>query len=222
MQITCTVPDCGKPHRAKGYCSTHYNQLCLKAERHVKVSVACSRCGTACIKDRGREKRYGSLYCSLECRDDQKQMHKLPVLFVGTIRIQQPERAVAVQLPARLWTAGRCLRCKDPFVDRQPTARFCSVRCGRIYSRKLHKKTSGVTTAVRQHVFARDGWRCQICMRLIKRTAVMPHPLSPSIDHIIPQSQGGSHDAVNLRAAHFLCNALRGDRGGPAQLALLG
>ena len=34
---------------------------------------------------------------------------------------------------------------------------------------------------------------------------------SPSVDHIIPRSKGGSvYDRANLRAAHYRCNSARG------------
>lgn len=38
------------------------------------------------------------------------------------------------------------------------------------------------------------------------------HPLSASVDMIVPLSQGGSdQDAGNARASHLLCNVSRGD-----------
>jgi len=45
------------------------------------------------------------------------------------------------------------------------------------------------------------------------------HPLSPSVDMVVPKSQGGSdRDVTNLRASHLLCNVSRGagqrERGG--------
>src|SRR6266540_861858 len=37
------------------------------------------------------------------------------------------------------------------------------------------------------------------------------HPLSPSVDMMVPKSQGGSdRDLDNLRASHLLCNVSRG------------
>lgn len=34
----------------------------------------------------------------------------------------------------------------------------------------------------------------------------------PSMDHVIPLAAGGAHTNGNLRIAHRLCNALKGDR----------
>lgn len=69
-------------------------------------------------------------------------------------------------------------------------------------------------------IYERDGWRCHLCLGRIKRTAVVPHPLAPTIDHLIPIADGGPDAPSNVRAAHFLCNARRGT-GGDVQLLLL-
>lgn len=60
----------------------------------------------------------------------------------------------------------------------------------------------------------RDATVCQIpeCGRPIDKSLRWPHPMSFSIDHIVPLSQGGSEfDRHNLRPAHLLCNQRRGD-----------
>jgi len=73
-------------------------------------------------------------------------------------------------------------------------------------------------------IFERDRWRCQIpgCGRLVLRDKPWPHPLSPTIDHIIPLSEGGHHVRANVRCAHARCNVSRGNRGGNDQLLLIG
>lgn len=35
----------------------------------------------------------------------------------------------------------------------------------------------------------------------------------PTIDHVIPRSEGGSDNSANLRRAHHICNARKGSRG---------
>lgn len=236
MQRTCDTPDCGKPHRARGLCATCYNQQHqTKEQRHPKVTVPCAWCQKPCIKGKGRDKRYAKTFCDVVCagawRSRQVDLRKLPVLYVGEItdadRSPAPRKVAVASSSGRVWTAGYCLKCKAPFTDRQPGARFCSTLCGKRYHRRKNKRTSGVSARVRQHVLRRDGWRCQICKRMIQRTAAAPHPLSPSIDHVIPQSHFArhdrtAHDPANLRATHFICNALRGAGGGGEQLALFG
>ena len=48
---------------------------------------------------------------------------------------------------------------------------------------------------------------CAICGQPVDRRLKYPHPLSPSIDHIIPIDRGGHpSDIDNLQLAHWKCN----------------
>ena len=47
------------------------------------------------------------------------------------------------------------------------------------------------------------------------------HPLSPTIDHVIPLSKGGTHEPGNCRLACFRCNAIKSDGGGGEQFAFV-
>lgn len=55
-------------------------------------------------------------------------------------------------------------------------------------------------------VFERDGWICGICGKKVNRRLKYPHPLSVSLDHIIPLSKGGTHTLTNVQCAHLTCN----------------
>lgn len=72
-------------------------------------------------------------------------------------------------------------------------------------------------------VFNRDGWRCGLCRKTVNRNLKHPHPLSPSLDHIIPMNEvdQGDHTYVNVQCAHLRCNYLKG-RTGSSQLRLVG
>lgn len=74
----------------------------------------------------------------------------------------------------------------------------------------------------RDRVGDRDGWKCGICHRRINRSLAYPHPRSPSLDHVIPISEGGPHTYANSRISHLSCNLARSNRGGDEQLALIG
>lgn len=73
-------------------------------------------------------------------------------------------------------------------------------------------------------IFERDGWRCHLCKRLVSRSKVVPHPLAPVVDHLVPIAKGGDDVQANIACAHFLCNSLKGDRtfGNGDQLRLIG
>lgn len=57
----------------------------------------------------------------------------------------------------------------------------------------------------RQEVFERDGWICQLCgLPTLRETG--HHPMSASVDHIIPLAEGGDHTYDNCVTAHLACN----------------
>jgi 5-methylcytosine-specific restriction endonuclease McrA len=58
----------------------------------------------------------------------------------------------------------------------------------------------------RREVLERDGWVCQLCASDIDRDLSHPHPMSATLDHIIPVSRGGEHSLENTQAAHRICN----------------
>jgi hypothetical protein len=55
-----------------------------------------------------------------------------------------------------------------------------------------------------QIVSERDGGICYLCRLPTEGSGETPR--APTVDHVIPQAQGGSHDLANLRLAHRQCN----------------
>jgi len=54
---------------------------------------------------------------------------------------------------------------------------------------------------------------CAICGKPVDFSLKFPHPLSPSIDHIIPIDKGGHpSDIENLQLAHFTCNRAKSNK----------
>ncbi len=54
---------------------------------------------------------------------------------------------------------------------------------------------------------------CGICGREVDKSLKFPHPLSATVDHIIPISQGGHpSDIENLQLAHLSCNQAKYNR----------
>lgn len=67
----------------------------------------------------------------------------------------------------------------------------------------------------------RDAWRCHLCLRKVDRALACPDPMSPTFDHLVPISDGGTDEPANVRLAHRFCNTSRGT-GGVVQLMLVG
>lgn len=54
---------------------------------------------------------------------------------------------------------------------------------------------------------------CGICGKPVDFSLKYPHPMSPTIDHIIPINKGGHpSDIDNLQLAHFCCNRAKSDK----------
>ena len=71
--------------------------------------------------------------------------------------------------------------------------------------------TEFVDAPTRRAIYERDGWTCQLCASPIDPAAT-EHADRASLDHIVPQSRGGTHEPSNLRMSHVGCNASRRDR----------
>ena len=54
---------------------------------------------------------------------------------------------------------------------------------------------------------------CAICGQPVDFSIKWPHPMSPTIDHIVPVIKGGHpSDIDNLQLAHFACNRRKSDK----------
>lgn len=108
------------------------------------------------------------------------------------------------------------------------TGRFCGTCANRRRYLRNHKKRAkrnGIPEPSRRLTTAelgdRDGWRCHLCRRAVDRRLSGAHPKAPSVDHLVPVSDGGTDEPENLALAHWICNVRRGNRG-IVQLALVG
>jgi 5-methylcytosine-specific restriction endonuclease McrA len=88
----------------------------------------------------------------------------------------------------------------------------------RASANRARKTGSGRVEIVMHHdVFERDNWICYLCGEIVpeeSRDNTGTHlgeydPLAPSLEHVIPRSQGGDHTLDNLRTAHQQCNRLK-------------
>jgi len=88
--------------------------------------------------------------------------------------------------------------------------------------RALKKAASTGAPVIRSEIGDRDRWKCGLCGAKVNRDLAYPHPMSPSLDHVIPLSKGGAHSPENVQIAHLQCNSEKGNRGGGEQLLLIG
>lgn len=99
---------------------------------------------------------------------------------------------------------------------------FCSKKCQNINikihkklnenKRKILKRNVEYNTINNIEIFKRDKYKCYICKLKLNKNNKVPHPLAPTIDHIIPLSKGGSHTAKNIKTCCFRCNCIKSDK----------
>jgi hypothetical protein len=129
--------------------------------------------------------------CSVECSDAKRAAR------------QKAERRATK-------SERQCPHCGELFMPRRINAFYCSERCNSS-AHALVRKMAGRAGSERRKISRaaigdRDGWRCNICHRPVDKRRRHPDPLAPSIDHVIPLSQGGTNDLENLQLTHLVCN----------------
>jgi 5-methylcytosine-specific restriction endonuclease McrA len=181
-------------------------------ERHIRDGTRldfefapfdCAQCGKHCIPGENCGSR-ATKYCDQDCK--WKALRPKPG---PTCRIKKRK--------ARRFIEGRCPECGDRFMrlDNNPAAvGYCTRRCQRRVinrRREAFKRGKGRKTLTFWKIAERDNLTCQLCGELVLMTETAPHPQSPSLDHIVPLSRGGSHSEENVQLAHFICNSRKGN-----------
>lgn len=117
------------------------------------------------------------------------------------------EAPVFSPLPAvQLWTPARhALSEKRERISRQKGSYAARMRSLGIFEPEMEDVDP-------LEVLERDSWVCQICFEGIDSKIIWPDLRSPSMDHILPVTRGGSHRMENLQASHLGCNIAKGDQ----------
>lgn len=119
-----------------------------------------------------------------------------------------------------------CDHCGDPVAIGRIRTHCSKPECVRDYrhvrkhSRRLKtgriKAESSSETSLRS-IAERDGWRCHICKRAVRRKLGGQDRLAPSLDHLVPVSDPRTnrsyHSPEYLALAHKGCNSSLRDRG---------
>jgi len=182
----------------------------------------CAQCGTS-LPPRPRSQRgRARIYCGTRCRNRASEA-------------RHPDRRAA---RAKVWNqrakAARprweetCPYCQTNYTTarrrRSCPADECKRRARHDGAVDHHSRRRGKTRGpriARKAVFERDNWTCQLCRKPITKDLRAPHPMSRSVDHIVPLSRGGLHEMANLQAAHLRCNVRKAARLDSAQRRLM-
>lgn len=180
-------------HRAMRYCTP----LCRAAASKRRVgrtskpyvrNLNCRHCGA------GLTGKAGQVYCSDRCQENEYNCPESRSLRVGR----------------------RCEHCGTAIPDSaRVNKRHCSDRCTILANqaiRRARRKELPAERISRLDVLDRDGWVCHLCHLPIGPQLVGRHPMSASLDHVVPLSWPDSpgHVWSNVAAAHLRCNISKG------------
>ncbi|MFD3741593.1 HNH endonuclease [Streptomyces sp. NPDC058629] len=142
---------------------------------------------------------------------------------------------------------AQCEACGRGYPKYRKQQRWCSLECGNRHKakagprlapevarerrrlswqqkcrrRRAAKRGGASETYTLVQIAERDRARCGLCGGRVAMKQRVPHPKAPTIDHVIPVSEGGDDTRANVQLAHFQCNSAKGARGSQ-QLALIG
>ena len=195
----CCSRACGFVYRDGKRAKKKAARLALLAAARAGRSFACSVCGTS-VKARTK-------VCSPACRTVKN-------------RLAHPRKS-----------SLSCDMCGMVMVFRpgHTRSRFCSATCRQRHMRTRASFKAGrrVAKQVRRArkrgnvyervdpilVFARDGWRCQLCgCATPRRLRGTLSDQAPELDHIVPLACGGPHTWANTQCACRRCNQDKGAR----------
>lgn len=117
-----------------------------------------------------------------------------------------------------------CQHCRTPVRGRGPhtlngaTCDECRAEQVRAQKKRRRARKRGVRVSGERITLSaldeRDGGICHLCKGIVDWSAHHTANRYPSIDHVIPLANGGSHTWDNVKLAHRLCNSRKGaDQG---------
>jgi hypothetical protein len=231
--------------RPKRYCSKKCGTNATKDKRaiaaalHKERNVVCEHCGKVF---RRTHVKILNKYCSNDCWLAAIHPTTRSCVVCGkefTPRSNRETNVCCSRECYRISACSKCKMCGKEFMG-APSQVYCSRDCqhkdhwetkGRlmnrsyVHARKALRRKTYVAKVEPKKIFERDNWICQLCGRKVNPKLKHPHLMSPTIDHIIPLSRGGTHEPKNVQLAHFTCNCQKNNglyKDIPEQLLLFG
>lgn len=107
-----------------------------------------------------------------------------------------------------------CVRCGDAYQHVSMQRAHCSDFCrdSAATERGAYLHHGWIRKGLREAIYQRDGHTCMLCGEAVDYNADPQRGAwAPTLDHVVPRSKGGTHEASNLRTAHRWCNSVRSD-----------
>lgn len=198
----CSVDGCEEKFLSRGWCAKHYTRWSRHGDPEYRLpwevrdgKRVCSGCG----EDKPLEE-----WTRSHCK-------ACAAAKVREYRVLNPPPRVEPQ-------DFTCQVCGDAYTADPRQSRYCSPECANtaksVWSDGRRHRIRELRTEIfyKTEIFDRDGWVCHLCGDPIPREEKWPHPLSASLDHVIPVALGGDHSRANTAASHLRCNLQKGAR----------
>lgn len=238
-----TCANCGCSFNSTSHNQTYCGSKCRNHARYLRrapvsqrpYDAECVWCGRPARKavTGGKSKRAPSPVCSTGCRGAWQSYLQGYVQCAWKPRPERPvkrdpeprkcvECGIVVEKFQYRCEEHRKARAKAKKSEYRKSDKYIVVRRDEKKRRRARKRTATVEKFTSTSIYVRDGWKCHLCGKSVKRDAKAPYPLAPTLDHIVPLSKNGTHERSNVACAHFICNSRKGDRAANDQLLLFG
>lgn len=170
------------------------------------VDSTCVGCGVAVTQH--PRARTIKKWCSDTCRVNHWRARN-----PRSVAAQRERRAAREKVQTIERNADQsCSVCGKSFGSRWPR-KYCSDPCKfRAAHVARYARRKGARSEPYDLVDVLSDDRCGICADGIDLSLSYPHPMSVSLDHIVPLSMGGDDLRENVQAAHLRCNQSKGGR----------
>lgn len=193
------------------------------------MTASCEMCGTAMWKNKSAKN---------VCRPCRRKIFNLDGLDPAEQdRVRSREYSRRYRAKKAQSVKRSCLVCRQTLTSRQK--KYCAEHAASEQKRRQQERDRHRSNPKGHHrraqkygvqyiyierrkICERDGWKCGLCGKPVDRRLSYPHPMSGSIDHIIPMSRGGDHLPENVQCAHLKCNMDKSNKDVAQQLALIG
>jgi DNA-directed RNA polymerase subunit RPC12/RpoP len=199
--------DCG---RAQHHCHQCRDGLAVVDVLMQVVSLivdVVTEHGPACHKCGGWVLPWNTVTCSDECyKERQRQRARDRYEAATGVRLKPASGPRPCRLCDRTITPDHAMGRGRDVCD------YCNMHRKRGFKGRAMAYGVPYTHVHRKAVYARDGWRCQLCGHKVLKKAKRNkhtrrlHPRTASLDHIIPMSKGGPHCEANVQCACLRCN----------------
>ncbi|MDF9748643.1 endogenous inhibitor of DNA gyrase (YacG/DUF329 family) [Arthrobacter sp. ES3-54] len=162
-----------------------------------KPVITCKHCG-----DSTEARKSTTMFCSSRCATKFRRGN-----HDGTCSGESCHRTAEAR--------GMCIVCWRRWAratGREANPAWDDNRRAHYHKRRAQKRGTQVEDLRPVDIYERDIWICGLCVTPVDPTSAWPDPMSPSLDHILPLSRGGTHTYENVQLAHLTCNVSKGNR----------